>query len=52
MSKCLDILVKDENFNVRYMVASQGYGLDILLKDKHWLIRSEAKFQLITRGLL
>ena len=35
----LDILVNDEDCDVREAVAEQGYGLDILINDEDWRVR-------------
>ena len=41
----LDILVNDKEYEVRYEVARQGYGLDILVNDKDWYVRREVARQ-------
>ena len=37
----LDMLINDEDYEVRCKVAKQGYGLDILVNDKNWRVRCE-----------
>ena len=37
----LDVLVNDEDEDVRLEVARQGYGLDKLVNDKGWSVRRE-----------
>lgn len=43
--KCLDILIKDEDWFVRQEVAYQGYGLDILINDENYVVRKQVAKQ-------
>ncbi len=40
--KNLEEYLHDEDMNIRAEVARQGYGLDKLVRDKDWRVRSTA----------
>ena len=39
----LNELVNDEDYKVRSLIASHGYGLDILVNDENEYVRKTAK---------
>ena len=39
----LDVLVHDDDYDVRCAVAEQGYGLDLLINDENSDVRLAAK---------
>ena len=45
----MDILINDEDEDVRCEVAKQGYGLDILINDEDKYVRLEVTRQLELR---
>ena len=42
----IDIACQDEDCDVRIAVANQGYGLDVLVNDKVWIVRDAAEAKL------
>ena len=47
----LDVLIIDENDEVRTAVAKQGYGLDILINDENWYVREAVLYYLKKNNL-
>ena len=47
----LDVLINDEDCDVREAVVEQGYGLDVLINDEHWKVRTAVKNYLTSHNL-
>jgi len=43
---CLEILINDEAWQVRYVVAKHGFGLNILVNDEDYRVR----YQVVRQG--